>query len=138
VRVFKRSLSLETNALPELISRTIHRDGQNYKMQFDYGDATYFGDYHHPYKITEHGQLDRTTMRTFQYGFTPYVVGKVSRETVTVGGESFAKCWTYDLTTGFTQLETIYGITTSFTKDGSGNVASASQGGNTTSFHYSM
>ena len=42
----------------------IYRDGQNYKMQFDYGDATYFGDYHHPYKITEHGQLDRTTMRS--------------------------------------------------------------------------
>ncbi len=47
-----------------------------------------FNDYGRPWRIFQDGELHRIIARTFQYGFGPYIVDRVSREEVTMGAQS--------------------------------------------------
>ncbi len=102
-----------------------------------------FNDYGRPWRIVQDGELDRTVTRTFLYGFTPYIVDRVSREEVTTGAQSFERNWVYNLSTGFLEKEALghinLGTVTTYTAtlSGDGNVASVSDPlGNVTSFAY--
>src|SRR5262249_3541596 len=93
-----------------------------------------------PFQTIESGPNSppRTTNRTFDYGFTGYILGKPASETLTVNGESFTKNWTYNHDTGFMTSERVYGILTTFAPDAFGNVASVTKGnGKTTTLTYS-
>jgi hypothetical protein len=67
-----------------------------------------FNDYGRPWQVVETGDGGtRTTARTFQYGFTPFIKDRVASETVTVGSESFRRSWVYGAANGF--LTDMYG-----------------------------
>jgi YD repeat-containing protein len=67
----------------------------------------------------------------------PHVIGLPTSETVTIGGETTARSWTYHPTTFFRETETIDGITTTFTPDAHGNVATATTAaGKVTAYTY--
>jgi len=135
----------EADAVPELSERVILRNNRTYTTSYRYNVLSY-GDFHQPFEIIETGDdnVKRTTTRTFEYEFTPFITGKVSLETVSVdpvgdGDSTFEKRWTYDHDTGFTLSATIHGITTTFAPDaqGQGNVGSSRTGnGHTTTFTY--
>jgi YD repeat-containing protein len=96
-----------------------------------------FNDYGRPWQTTENGQLQRTTTRTFQYGFSSYIVDKIASETVNVSGESFTKSYTYSSATGFTLSESVYGVATTFVPTSQGDVASSTNArSKTTSYQY--
>src|SRR5262249_13745633 len=107
--------------------------------------AANFNDFGRPYQIDEQGELSRSTTRTFKYlsssdsSFATFIVDKTNDETVTVGDESFVKSYGY-LTNGFMTSKTIYGITTTFTPDGAGNVDTETEPGtdssHTTNYGY--
>lgn len=123
--------------VPLLERRTITRQGHDYVTTHFY-DTANFNDYGRAYRTEELGELSRTTRRTFKYGFIPYIVDKTASETTTVSGESFASSYTYDLGTGFTTSETIYGIATTYAPTPRGNVASSEDAnGKTTRYDYS-
>jgi YD repeat-containing protein len=129
------------------LRRIISRDGRAYATTFAYGGAgrtDHFGDYHQPNRITESGELSRTITRSYFHGAAPYVRGLISRETVTVGSESWTRTWDYDATTGFKIRQTEFGtsigggIPTTFSADDRGNlrtITSATR--KTTTFDYS-
>ncbi len=101
-----------------------------------------FNDYGRPWRIFQDGELHRVIARTFQYGFGPYIVDRVSREEVTVGGQSFERNWVYTLSTGFLEKEALghinLGTVTTYTPTGDGNVAWLNDPrGYVTSFAYS-
>ena len=123
--------------VPLLQERNLTRGPRTYTTTNTYATTNY-NDYGRPSSISETGELSRTTARTFQYGFTPpYIVDRLASETVTVGGESFTKSYTYNLSNGFKVGETIYGLGKTFTPDSKGNVASVTDASNkTTSFSY--
>ncbi len=150
--------TLETEQLTWIASMSISNDRQIIGFNVDYGiyvplvatrvvtrgpasfstTNTYvgsnFNDYGRPSQVSESGQLMRSTSRTFQYGFSPYIVDKIASETVTVGGESFAKSYAYNLTNGFLQSQTIYGVTTTFSPTAQGNVAISTDARSKTTF----
>ncbi len=111
--------------VPLVDTRTITRSPKTYMTVYTYATpALKFNDYGRPQTITETGELSRTTGRTYTYGFSPrYIVDKLGSETVTVGAESFAKSYGYNLANGFMSTQTIYGITKTFAPDAYGNVA---------------
>ena len=102
--------------VPLVHKRTVIRGNKSYVTTNTYRKQN-FNDYGRPEIIQEDGDLSRTIRRTFQYGFTRYIVDKIGSETVTVAGESFSKSFTYDLANGFKKSETIYGIRTEYTMD---------------------
>ena len=60
-----------------------------------------------------------------------------SRELTTVSGQTVQKTWVHNTNTGFRTSETVYGITTTFTPDSSGNVATSTKAnGKSTNFSY--
>lgn len=102
-----------------------------------------FNDYGRPWRITEDGELDRVVTRTFLYGFSPYIVNRVSREEVSMGIQGFERNWIYDLATGFLEKAALghinLGSVTIYapTLAGDGNVGSITDPlGNVTSFSY--
>jgi hypothetical protein len=133
---------------PELRSRTVWHDPlhtRSYTTEYAYS-TTNFGDYHHPNRITETGDLSRLTLLTYTHPRTdtPFLVGLPASQTIVVDDEGWARCWTFDNATGFKTRETGFGTTcssalaTTFTNDGFGNVASTTKAsGKTTSFTYS-
>ena len=122
--------------VPLLASRAVTRGSTTFTTTNSYGTSN-FNDYGRPYQISENGPLSRSTTRSFQYGFAPYIVDKVASETVTVGGESFTKSYAYLSSNGFLSSQSIYGVGTSFSQDGRGNVASVTDANShTTSFSY--
>jgi YD repeat-containing protein len=122
--------------VPLVSTRTVVRGPSTFSTTNTYS-ASNFNDYGRPNVVSESGQLSRTTSRMFRYGFSKYIVDKVASETVTVGGESFAKSYTYNLSNGFPQSQTVDGVTTSFVGDSRGNVsASTDARANTTLFAY--
>src|SRR5690606_32866926 len=81
--------------------------------------------------------LSRQTIIEYDYGFSFYVAGPVKHETVTVDGESFTSSFEHEDSTGFRTSQNIYGITTTFGRDGSGNRSSATDAnGHTTTTTY--
>lgn len=122
--------------VPLLDLRTITRGGRNYVTDFAYTTAN-FNDYGRANSIVETGDLSRTTTRTFDYAFTPYIKDRMASETVSVASSSFATSYAYDDSSGFKTSETIYGVTTTFAPTPNGNVQSATDArNNTTSFTY--
>jgi YD repeat-containing protein len=131
--------------LPQLQSRTLTRAGRTYTTTLTY-DAANYGDYHQPKTITEVGERTRTTTRTFVHSenhphFAPYIVGLLASETVeepaAIGNQTMTSSWTYDAANGFRTSETRAGITTTFTKDGYGNIATITKAnGKATSYAY--
>lgn len=109
--------------VPLLQQRSITRDSVTVATNHSYAN-TNFNDYGRPNQSIESGQLSRTTSWTFQYGFSPYIVDKVSSETVNVAGESFSKAYNYRTSDGFLLSQTVYGVTTTFTSTTRGNIAS--------------
>jgi YD repeat-containing protein len=99
--------------VPLVDTRTVVRGGRSSVTRNSY-NAGNFNDFGRPARITETGELSRTTARTFRYGFVPYIVDKIASETVTVGAESFNKSYNYDSANGFLTSETLYGITTQY------------------------
>ncbi len=99
--------------------------------------STNSGDYHQPTSITETGDAGtRTIVRTYQHLQTPYVVALPTFESVSAGGETFSKSWTYT-STGFRESQIVYGITTTFMRDDLGNVRRATKAdGQFTEFSY--
>jgi YD repeat-containing protein len=119
---------------------TITRDGVAHQITYDYRqnhEGEFFGDFHRPFRTTETGPLSRQTVVEYDYDFAFYVAGPLKRETVTVDGESFTSSFDHEDSTGFRTSQTIYGITTTFGRDGSGNPASATDAnGHTTTTTY--
>lgn len=86
--------------------------------------ATNFGDFHQPNRTDETGNTTRRTERSFDYSFVPYIKAKVSSESVESPFDStpFVITRSFDDNTGFLDSETRYGITTTYHRDGAGNV----------------
>jgi YD repeat-containing protein len=89
-----------------------------------------FNDYGQPWKIEEHGGAYqvRTTTRTFQAGFAPYIGPRVASASVTerTAFDQFAgpidSTWTYASSTGFLLSRTIAGVSHTFQARPDGNV----------------
>jgi YD repeat-containing protein len=137
---FRESGSSFRTHVALLKSRSVVRAGssQTYATVNTYDERPYradrasnFNDFGRPKEVLETGELTRRTSRTFFYGtgadpsFTTFIADKTASETVEVGGESFTSSWKYEAATGFTKSQTINGITTTFSRDDYGNVASA-------------
>jgi YD repeat-containing protein len=135
---------------------TITRDGGTHTTTHTYHSSPYdtsnprsFNDYGNPEVTTESGPgpLVRTTRREYflpvgtDLSLGPYVAGKVSAEHVRVGNSpEFSRTFVHDTLArrvGFLKSQTIYGLTTTFTPDGHGNVEEAVDGeGHSTSYEY--
>lgn len=108
-----------------LASTTVTRGSQSWTTSHEYHTANY-NDYGQPWKVTESGEFTRTTTRTFQSGFTPYIVGLPSQVQTAVGAQSSVSNWTYDLSTGFpTSFVGPRAPLQTFVPRADGNVASA-------------
>src|SRR6185503_6484393 len=109
------------------------RGGQTYTTEYSYSTniLPYFHDFRRPLTVTERGPtggVERTTQLTYQHLIDDaFVLGLPATESTTVNGMTILKSWGYDATTGFRQSQTIYGITTTFSADVFGNVASAAK-----------
>ena len=85
----------EQNATLKTI--TLERDGRTYTKVHDFDTSHPFADYDQPWRTVESGGgLTRTTTRTFDNDDAPYIVGRVSSETVEVGGQSFTTSSSFD------------------------------------------
>jgi hypothetical protein len=124
--------------VPLVATQTITRGSVGLTTQNTYA-STNFNDFGRPYLTTETGTAgQRTTSRTFKYGFTPYIRDRIESETVSFAGASFTTSFQYNLPNGFTLNKTTYGIPLNFTPDARGNVATVRDGNNhTTSYTYS-
>jgi YD repeat-containing protein len=122
--------------MPVPLTRTLVRDGVTYTTTYSYSNDNY-ADYGQPNHIVETGDLSRTTDITYRHDFSRYIRGRTASTTVTVGGVASTKTSTYDSDTGFLTSQTALGVTTTFTPDNDGNVASVTNAGNeTTSYSY--
>ena len=121
-----------------LTQETVHRGSHSWTTTYDYhlADGKY-NDYGRPWRITESGEATRTTTRTFQYGFTPYIVDRTATEEVRIGQQIVTNSWTYDLTTGFLLEETLGGIRHRYELGAGGNVGAYTDAeNNRTTFAY--
>lgn len=105
-----------------------------------------YNDYGRPYQTTEQesAYVYRTTTRTFQYGFTPYIVDRVASEAIQVRTSysqttpTESSSWTYSLASGFLTAQNLFGTSTTFEPATDGNVAAVTDGrGNRTTYAYS-
>ncbi len=133
-----------TNGANVLVkSREVKRDNRTYTTTYNYGLSNY-SDFGHPNEIVESGELQRTTLREFDYGSLtvagrPVFLGKVGRERVRVGDSQqpfYEKVWVRDPFTGFITRQTIFGLETSFERDNVGNIQSVTKDGHTTELDY--
>ena len=99
---------------------TITQDGDTYTTKREYRSSN-LGDYHRPSVVTEEGDLTRVTAYEYDYNFTPYLLNRVAKETVTVNQKSFETSFAYEDATGFLSSQTIYGVSTTFGRDARGN-----------------
>lgn len=105
---------------------TVSRGSETWTTTHTYGGSN-FRDYGHPQQTVEVGSAGtRETARTFRHDLGDYLLGRLTSEVVTAGGESFTRSWAYDETTGFRTSDTAYGIETTYTPTAEGNVATAS------------
>lgn len=124
--------------LLQTISTT--RNGHTWSTTYQYhqGDGS-LNDFGQPYQIQQEGETIyqmRTTTRTFQTGFTPYMAEKISSETVaeqsssSTSDGSISSSFSYDPATGFLTAQMIRGIQTTFEERTDGNVNAAIDGDN--------
>jgi YD repeat-containing protein len=108
--------------LPVVKSRNIVRNGRTYSTTYDYHDELW-GDYAHPWKVTEIGEQSRTTTIEYKHGTQTYRPALIDTLRTSVnGGPEFVRSYDYDDVTGFKESEIIYGISTTFEPDTRGNV----------------
>lgn len=110
--------------IPAIKTRTLTRDGATYTTTYTYS-ASDFADYGQPITIAEVGQLSRTTALTYRHDLTKYIRGRLASSVVTVGAQSYSRSFQYNGDTGFLNSATSLGLTSTFTSDGMGNVATA-------------
>ena len=112
----------EDMTFPILASKAITQDGLSYTTILEYHTEN-FRDYNQPWRITETGQKQRVTERTFDYDFEPstYLLNRVASETVTVDGRSFTSSYEYENINAFLEAETKSGVRTTFGRDAYGN-----------------
>ena len=132
----------------ELKTVTIERDGRTYTTVHDFaagsGNLGNFNNYHQPAQTIEQGGgLSRTTTRAFDHATVvglpdvAYIVGRVSAQTVSVGGESVSTSSSFDGAKGFQTSRTEAGITTSFEPAAGGFTGAAIDAhGHRTSYSY--
>ncbi|HSJ61066.1 MAG TPA: DUF6531 domain-containing protein, partial [Jiangellaceae bacterium] len=111
--------------------------GGTWTTTYEY-NATNYNDFGRPYKVTQQGDLTRISEVTFQYGFTPWIIGGTATTSVRVPPETIqTSATTYELATGFVTASTSLGVTSTFTRNANGTLASASNAnGHTTTFVY--
>jgi YD repeat-containing protein len=133
-------------AVSALSSSTVTRAGRTYRTELTYDpdDTGDFSNYHRPRFKTErvNGVVARSS--EFQYRHLTlatgpvYVVGLPLFETINASGQPTTRGWDYEPTTGFRRAESVNGITTTFTHDDHGNVATSRKANNkATAFTYS-
>jgi hypothetical protein len=90
-----------------------------------------------PDMIVETGDYDRRTTYTYRHFQVPYILGRTASAVVfNAAGEQYQRTYTYD-GSGFLTGQTIHGLTTTFTPDAYGNVATQTNGRSlTTSYTY--
>lgn len=111
--------------VPLVDVRRLTRGTKTYTSDNAY-HTTNYSDYGQPYQTTETGDtagFTRTTVRTFDFAFTPYIRDRVVQEDVTVGSETFTSTYAYNHANGFKTSESIYGIGRTFTPYLIGGVA---------------
>lgn len=114
----------------------VTRDGRTYSTTYEYKDDPYrenepcngdghrYGDFHHPWRITEVARREdavvlthRVTERTYKhcdaYG-GPLNVAHLSKEQVTINGETSVREWDVYSSTGVITSQTIDGVKTDF------------------------
>lgn len=117
-----------TIGTPALTERRLVREGRSYVTRYEYR-PTPFGDFHHPWRITEAGESGATSRVTeLDYAHLPLELRRViaarrTRERVTANGETFVRTWDPDPATGVVRAATAYGVTTRFARDAFGNIA---------------
>lgn len=133
---------------PLLAQQQMTRDGQTFTTTHTYhtGLGT-MNDYGQPYDSEETNGASiyqwRHTTRTFQAGFTPYIVGRLASVSVQENSAynqsdgTTSSSWNCDLATGFLTSQTTKGFTTTFQERADGNVGGVVDGvGHTTTFAY--
>jgi YD repeat-containing protein len=123
---------------PLLTQESVHRGPHTWTTTYEYhlADGKY-NDYGRPWRITENGHATRTTTRTFQYGFAPYIVDRTAVEETRIGQQIIPSNWTYDLSTGFLLEETLWGIRHRYELGPGGNVGAYTDAANNrTAFTY--
>lgn len=100
---------------PLLQYRVVNRNGATYATTFSNWDA-----YGNPQSVVEAGERSRTTTRTYFVDSTKWIVNVLKDETIT-GAGSITR--SFDTKANLTN-ETRFGVSTSYTYDGVGNVAS--------------
>jgi YD repeat-containing protein len=122
--------------VPLVNVQTRTRNSQSFSIDHSYNSSN-FNDYGRPHQTVESGSLSRTINRTFDYNFTDYIVDKIASETVSGGGDTFTKSYSYNNANGFLTSQSIYGVTTSYNQTSGGNVSSETNArGFTTSYQY--
>ena len=135
---------LKTRSVVRAGSSQVYKTTNTYDTRaYSPGRASNFNDFGRAKEVLEEGELVRKTTRTFFYGtssdpsFATLLTDKTASETVQVGTEAFTSSWKYEPETGFLRSETLNGITTTYTRDDLGNVASVKDAkGNVTRFTY--
>jgi YD repeat-containing protein len=127
--LLKASRREEPWGVPHVARRLITRAGQTHATEYTYSpnDFPNFHEFHRPLTITERGPggtVQRTTQLTYRHLTTmTYVLGLPATESTTIDGMTASKSWDYEPATGFRERETLYGISTTFSRDTFGNVA---------------
>lgn len=109
--------------VPLVSNRSVTRSAVSFSTTNEYNTAN-FNDYGRPYRVSETGQLSRVTTRAFDYGFSGGIIDKIASETVTVGGQSFTRTYSYNYSNGFLASENAYGVATSYGEGSRGLTAS--------------
>jgi YD repeat-containing protein len=125
-----------SNAL--LQTRTMTRGNQSWATDFEYHTGLgNYNDYGRPWRITETGEFARITTRTFQYGFTPYIIDRTATEDIKIGAEIASSSWSYTLANGFMTQQRPFGVLTTFEALANGNVGTVIDANNNrTDFQY--
>jgi YD repeat-containing protein len=121
-----------------LSQESVHRGSHTWTTTYEYhlADGKY-NDYGRPWRVTENGHATRTTTRTFQYGFAPYIVDRTAAEEIRIGAQIIPSTWTYDLSSGFLLEETLWGIRHRYEAGPGGNVGAYTDAvNNRTTFAY--
>ena len=122
---------------PLLQQHTTTRGSQTWSTLYEYSSGS-FNNYGRAFRITESGDFTRVTTRTFQGGFTPYILPQVASETVTVGAQSIVNQVSYDLSTGFVTGRSGVGAPLVFEPTPQGNIGASVDGrGHRTVYGYS-
>jgi YD repeat-containing protein len=128
-----------TCTTPVLETQTTTQDGKQFSKTFHYRSANY-GDFQHAYQTIEVGDRTRTTTIDFDYDSTylyVFQLGRPGTVTVTEGSESVVTHFTYESTTGLLTSSSVNGIGTTFSGDGFGNRATATDpNGHVTTYAY--